>query len=66
MECDFGAIEFFCAPSYLPNRMKQSEHLLENAENCAQLAKRATDQPTRSIQTHGNGLASIGRRTGLA
>jgi|GraSoiStandDraft_24_1057298.scaffolds.fasta_scaffold1353680_2 hypothetical protein len=26
--------------------MKQSEHLLENAENCAQLAKRATDQPT--------------------
>jgi len=46
MECDFGAIEFFCAPSYLPNGMKQSEHLLENAGNCAQLAERATDQPT--------------------
>lgn len=26
--------------------MKQSEHFLENADNCAQLAERATDQPT--------------------
>jgi hypothetical protein len=26
--------------------MKQSEHCLENAENCAQLAEKATDQPT--------------------
>ena len=26
--------------------MKQSQHFLENAENCAQLAERATDQPT--------------------
>lgn len=26
--------------------MKQSEHFLENAENCAQLAERANDQPT--------------------
>lgn len=26
--------------------MKQSEHFLENAENCAQLAERATDHPT--------------------
>jgi len=25
--------------------MKQSQHLLENAENCAQLAERATDEP---------------------
>jgi hypothetical protein len=25
--------------------MKQSEHFLENAENCAQLAERATDEP---------------------
>ena len=27
--------------------MKRSEHFLENAENCAQLAVRATDEPTR-------------------
>jgi hypothetical protein len=27
--------------------MKQSQHFLENAENCAQLAERATDEPTR-------------------
>jgi hypothetical protein len=26
--------------------MKESEHCLENAENCAQLAEKATDQPT--------------------
>jgi hypothetical protein len=26
--------------------MKQSEHFLENAANCAQLAERATDEPT--------------------
>jgi ATP/maltotriose-dependent transcriptional regulator MalT len=26
--------------------MKQSKHLLENAENCAQLAERAADEPT--------------------
>jgi hypothetical protein len=26
--------------------MKQSEHCLENAENCARLAEQATDQPT--------------------
>ncbi len=26
--------------------MKQSLQFLENAENCAQLAERATDQPT--------------------
>jgi hypothetical protein len=26
--------------------MKQSAHFLENAENCAQLAERATDGPT--------------------
>jgi hypothetical protein len=26
--------------------MKQWEHCLENAENCAQLAEKATDQPT--------------------
>ena len=25
--------------------MKQSQHFLENAENCAQLAERATDEP---------------------
>ena len=25
--------------------MKQSQHFLENAENCAQLAERAADQP---------------------
>jgi hypothetical protein len=28
--------------------MKQSEHFLENAENCAQLAERATDEPTHN------------------
>jgi hypothetical protein len=28
--------------------MKQSEHFLENAENCAQLAERAQDEPTRN------------------
>ena len=27
--------------------MKQSKHFLENAENCAQLAERASDQPTQ-------------------
>jgi hypothetical protein len=27
--------------------MKQSQHFLENAENCAKLAERATDEPTR-------------------
>jgi len=27
--------------------MKQSQHFLENADNCAQLAERATDPPTR-------------------
>jgi hypothetical protein len=26
--------------------MKQSQHFLENAENCAQLAERATDDPS--------------------
>ena len=26
--------------------MKQSQHFLENAENCAQLAERASDDPT--------------------
>ena len=26
--------------------MKQSQHFLENAENCAQLAERAADEPT--------------------
>ena len=26
--------------------MKQSQHFLENAENCAQLGERATDEPT--------------------
>jgi hypothetical protein len=28
--------------------MKQSQHFLENAENCAQLAERATDEPTHN------------------
>jgi hypothetical protein len=27
--------------------MKQSQHFLDNAENCAQLAERATDEPTQ-------------------
>jgi hypothetical protein len=27
--------------------MKQSDHYLENAENCAQLAASATDEPTQ-------------------
>ena len=26
--------------------MKQSQHYLDNAENCAQLAERAKDEPT--------------------
>jgi ATP/maltotriose-dependent transcriptional regulator MalT len=26
--------------------MKQSQHFLDNAENCAQLAERADDEPT--------------------
>ena len=26
--------------------MKQSQHFLNNAENCAQLAERASDEPT--------------------
>ena len=28
--------------------MKQSEHFLENAENCAQMAERAPDEPTHN------------------
>ena len=28
--------------------MKQSQHFLENAENCAQLAERASDEPTHN------------------
>jgi hypothetical protein len=28
--------------------MKQSQHFLENAENCAQLAERAADEPTHN------------------
>lgn len=28
--------------------MKQSDHFLENAENCAQLAERATDEPAHN------------------
>jgi hypothetical protein len=28
--------------------MKQSQHFLESAENCAQLAERAPDEPTRN------------------
>jgi hypothetical protein len=28
--------------------MKQSQHFLENADNCAQLAERATDEPTHN------------------
>jgi hypothetical protein len=28
--------------------MKQSQHFLDNAENCAQLAERAPDEPTRN------------------
>jgi hypothetical protein len=28
--------------------MGQSQHFKENAENCAQLAERATDEPTRN------------------
>ena len=28
--------------------MKQSHHFLENAENCAHLAERATDEPTHN------------------
>jgi hypothetical protein len=37
---------------FLPNglkqedAMKQSDHFIENADNCAQLAERATDEPT--------------------
>jgi len=29
-----------------PRAMRQSQHFLENAENCAQLAERAKDEPT--------------------
>jgi hypothetical protein len=28
--------------------MKQSEHFLENAENCAQLAERSNDEPAHN------------------
>jgi hypothetical protein len=28
--------------------MKQSQHFLENAENCAQMAERAPDEPTHN------------------
>jgi hypothetical protein len=33
--------------SLTEDAMKQSEHFLENAENSAQLAERASDEPTR-------------------
>lgn len=29
--------------------MKQSEHFLENAENCAQLAERTNDKPAHNL-----------------
>jgi hypothetical protein len=29
--------------------MKQSDHFRENAENCAQLAERAADEPTHLL-----------------
>jgi hypothetical protein len=32
--------------------MKQSEHFRENAENCAQLAERATDEPKHLRYKH--------------
>jgi hypothetical protein len=32
----------------MEDAMKQSQHFLENAENCAQLAERATDEPTHN------------------
>jgi hypothetical protein len=32
--------------------MKQSKHFWENAENCAQLAERATDEPTYKRYKH--------------
>jgi hypothetical protein len=44
--------------------MKQSQHFLENAENCAQLAERATDEP--QLQANGSRLESLGRGAGLA
>jgi hypothetical protein len=28
--------------------MKQSQHFIDNAENCAQLAERASDEPTHN------------------
>ena len=32
--------------SYVEDAIKQSQHFFENAENCAQLAERATVEPT--------------------
>jgi hypothetical protein len=32
----------------MEDAMGQSQHFLDNAENCAQLAERATDEPTRN------------------
>ena len=37
---------FFTAATYA-SAMKQSEQFLESADNCAQLAERAPDEPTR-------------------
>src|SRR5260221_14703140 len=44
----FHLIEFLPVLASFPTAgvMKQSDSFRENAENCAQLAERATDQPT--------------------
>jgi len=39
--------------------MKQSQHFLENAENCGQLAERAAAN-LQPIQAHGSRMAGFG------
>jgi hypothetical protein len=46
--------------------VKQSQEFLENAENCAQLAERAADDPTHKRYKRMEALAGFGRRAGLA
>jgi len=42
--------------------MKQSQHFLENAGNCGQLAERAADEPTYNrYKAHGSRMAGFGR-----
>jgi len=56
--------------AYLPGEhasMKHSQHFLENAENCAQLAERTADEPTHKRYKRMEAVwTRAGHRRGLA